>query len=206
MMQKETSSIDRSQNSKKTFWPVNFLASKLSHSPSIELSRYRARRGFTIVEMLVAMGLFITVVTIVTDVFIQSLRSSRTTVALINANANASVALEQMSRELRTGSGFSSPGSSEISFANSFGSPVTYRLNAAARAIERSINGEPFVPITASDVGVLSLAFTLLGNSPSDGYPPRITVILRVTPANIAAFNVPIINFQTTVSARELDG
>ena len=101
-------------------------------SPAIELltlPRYQARRGFTIAELLIAMGLFITVLGIVSSVFIQNLRSVRVSVALANANANASIVLEQMSRDLRTGNGFDSPNPDEISFTNSTGATATYRLD-----------------------------------------------------------------------------
>jgi type II secretory pathway pseudopilin PulG len=171
-----------------------------------------ARRGFTIAELLIAMGLFVTVVGIVSGVFIQNLRSVRVSVALANANANASIVLEQMSRDLRTGTGFDSPNPDEVSFTNSTGDTVTYHLDTANKAIERSLNGGTFVPITATDVGVLSLNFILLCNPSSgcdpttDGYPPRITIVVRVTPTTVAALNLPIINLQTTVSARDLDG
>ena len=184
-------------------------------SPAIELltlPRYQARRGFTIAELLIAMGLFITVLGIVSSVFIQNLRSVRVSVALANANANASIVLEQMSRDLRTGNGFDSPNPDEISFTNSTGDTVTYRLDTANKAIERSLNGGAFVPITATDVGVLSLNFILLCNPSAscnpatDGYPPRITIVVRVTPTTVTALNLPIINLQTTVSARDLDG
>lgn len=171
-----------------------------------------AKRGFTIVELLVAMGLFVTVVSISTGAFIQMLRSQRIVSALINANANASIALEQISRELRTGTGFVVQPASRIMFVNAQGAAIEYRLNAASSSVERNVGAGPFVPITASDVGVLSMNYIIMCNSAvgcnpnADGYSPRITIILRVTPTNITGFNVPVINLQTTISARELDG
>ena len=185
---------------------MNFSSSKVKS----QKSKVARTRGFTLAEVLIAMGLFITVLSIVSDIFIQNLRSVRVSVALANANANASITLEQMSRDLRTGSGFISSRPDEISFINSLGATVTYQLNTTSKAIEKSVNSGAFVPVTATDVGILSLNFTLLCNPPgcttaTDGYPQRITVVLRVTPTGISALNVPIINLQTSVSARGLD-
>ena len=64
------------------------------------------KKGFTMIELLVAMGLFVVVMGIASTVFVQSLRAQRSIVALMAANDNASLSLEQMMREIRTGSNF----------------------------------------------------------------------------------------------------
>ena len=61
------------------------------------------QQGFTLVEVLVAIGLFSIVVAIGMGGFVQALRTQREIAALISAQSNASVALEQMAREIRTG-------------------------------------------------------------------------------------------------------
>ncbi|OHB20856.1 MAG: hypothetical protein A3J67_00945 [Parcubacteria group bacterium RIFCSPHIGHO2_02_FULL_48_10b] len=175
--------------------------------------KQRLIAGFTVAETLVAMSLFIAVVSIAVDGFIRNLRTQRATVILISANSNASAALEQMAREIRVGRNFpapaTKPGVTSIAFTNSAGETVAYQLDVANQAIERGVDpgtGMVFSPITAEDVGVLDLRFILFGTNPTDGYPPRITITLRITPVGIVGLSVPIINMQTTVSARELDG
>lgn len=61
------------------------------------------RKGFTLVELLVAMGIFTIVISIATGGFISSLRTQRQVASLISAQSNASLVLEQMAREIRTG-------------------------------------------------------------------------------------------------------
>jgi len=137
------------------------------------------KKGFTLVELLVAMGLFVIFITIASGGFIRALRTQRNIVALIAANENTSLALEQMAREIRTGSNFSSPNETELDFTNAVGEDVVYRLKDTA--VERNSQ-----PLTATNVKINKLIFKL-GNN----HPARITIILN--------------NFQTTVSSRNLD-
>jgi len=61
------------------------------------------KKGFTLVEVLVAMGIFAIVVAIATGGFVNSLRTQRQVASLISAQSNASLVLEQIAREVRTG-------------------------------------------------------------------------------------------------------
>lgn len=160
------------------------------------------KRGFTMVELLVAMTLFIVFIVIASGSFIRALRTQRTIVALIAANDNASLGLEQMAREIRTGASFSTTNGNDLDFINAYNIEVTYRLNNDT--IERGEGGTNFQPITATNVRINSLNFYLLGNLAGDNYPPRITVSVNVSP-NIAAVQDISTDFQTTISARLLD-
>ncbi|MBS3903257.1 MAG: type II secretion system protein [Anaplasmataceae bacterium] len=64
------------------------------------------RSGFTLVESLVAVGIFATVISLAAGGFVQALRTQRQLEGVISANSNASLAIEQMSREIRTGRAF----------------------------------------------------------------------------------------------------
>jgi len=163
----------------------------------------KIKNGFTMVELLVAMSLFVIFIVIASGSFVRALRTQRAIVALIAANNNASLSIEQMAREIRTGSSFSLSGN-DLVFANAYNITITYRLNAQANTIERSEAGNDFKPITAANVKINSLNFYLRGQLAGDGYPPRITVSLSVSP-NIPTIRNISTNFQTTVSARTLD-
>lgn len=158
-------------------------------------------KGFTTMELLVAMSLFVILISIVSGVFVSSLRTQRATVALIAANSNASLALEQMSREMRTGRDFSQSGQ-EITFTNAKGELVTYRWDSDSAAIERGIN-DNFKKITADNVQIRNLVFRIFTGSPEDAYPPRITIILQGGAANIP-FSENTVNLETTISARTI--
>ncbi len=69
-------------------------------------SKLKTSNAFTIIELLVAMGLFIILMGITAGSFVKAMRTQRAIVALMAANDNASLTLEQIAREIRTGSNF----------------------------------------------------------------------------------------------------
>jgi prepilin-type N-terminal cleavage/methylation domain-containing protein len=159
-------------------------------------------KAFTIIELLVAMGLFAIFVVMASGGFVRALRTQRSIVALIAANDNASLSLEQMAREIRTGSNFSLSGN-DLIFFNAYNIQVTYRLNRSTNIVEKGENGD-FKPLTASNVKINVLKFYLTGQLAGDGFPPRITTILNASP-NIPTTQNISANFQTTISARNLE-
>jgi len=163
-------------------------------------------KGFTIIELIVAMGLFIILMGIAAGSFIKAMRTQRDIVALMAANDNASLALEQIAREIRTGYGFTTDLSvTELHFVNANNFPVVYRL--VSGAIERDItinNITTYQKITADNVKVNNFKIQLFGQNAGDGYPPRITIAISVTGTDSSIEGV-FTDIQTTISARNLD-
>lgn len=158
---------------------------------------FQRKAGFTLVELLIAMGIFVVVIGISSSIFIQSFRSQRSLVSLIAVNSNASLTMEQMARELRTGVGFPDSGGNSIAFTNSVGEAVTYQHNSSQGSVER--NGKK---ITADNIWVSKLDFSIFkGSSAADIYPARITIVLQVGTPRLGS-GAGIANLQTTVSAR----
>ena len=160
------------------------------------------RAGFTLVELLVAIALFSIAVSIAVGGFVRALRTQRQLVALIAANSNASLAIEQMARELRTSRDFSCvPQGSriceEIAFTAASGEEVAYRKNGAT--LERRA-GAQTEQLTALNVDVRSLSFVLFGN---EEFPPRITITMGVG-SSAPGLEGSVTNLQTTISSREL--
>jgi len=159
-------------------------------------------KAFTMVEMIVALGLFIVVLTIATGSLIKGLRMQKEIGNLVSVNSNISQTLEQMGREIRTGRDFSSPSPSSLKFINAYHKAVTYQLNG--KFIERKEDDEKFSPITAENVLVNNLKFILKGENPGDGLPPRITIIINISPSLTHIKDIHSI-FQTTISCRNID-
>ena len=157
---------------------------------------FQSKRGFTMIELLVAISLFVVVVSVASGVFIKSLRTQRQIVSLMAANDNASLALEQMIREIRTGRSFSTNGS-QLSFTNYLEEPVTYELDLGS--IKK--NGKS---ITASNVNVSYFNISLLGEGLNDGRSTRATIGLGVS-AKGSSLESFVTNLQTTVSVRTID-
>ncbi len=165
-----------------------------TRNPKLEIRT--ARGGFTIIELMVAMSLFVIVVGIASGTFVRSLRTQRQVVALMAANDNASLTLEQMTREIRTGTAFSS-GGGRLSFTNYDNESVEYAL--VDGELER--NGRP---LTSRNVLVTYLSFVLRGADVGDGVSTRITIRMGVS--GRGAMETFVTRLQTTVSSRVLDG
>lgn len=176
--------------------------------------------GFTIIELLVAIAIFSVVVSVAVGGFVRALRTQRQVVALMAANSNVSLAIEQMAREIRTGRNFtvnnpflftdcgSDPSrGSELTFTNGLLDQITYRFFSMAEEgfIDREVNGASD-HITGKNVRIRYVCFGLLGDQPypGDEYPPRVTVSIGISPV-AQGVSDNITNIQTTISARQID-
>ena len=186
---------------------------------------FKNKRGFTIIELIVAVSLFI-VVSLVSMGALLSIvdvnRKAQSTKSILN---NLSFSIESMSKAMRVGStyhcgssGFiDTPqdclgGGNWIAFESSSGDrgnpndQIVYRING--NQLERSINsGASFIGVTAPEVELTAgtgLRFFVLGSSPADTAQPRIIIIMKGK-AGIKDKTSTSFNLQTSVSQRELD-
>jgi len=96
----------------------------------------RHRQGSTLIEMMIAISIFAIFIAISVGGFAQSLMQQRLTLKLTTAVNNMGVPMEQMMREMRMGSNYSSPDGKSITFQRSatdddgtgFCQTVTYAL------------------------------------------------------------------------------
>lgn len=166
----------------------------------------KPNEGFTLVELLVAMTLFIAVIGISAGSFIQILKTQRTSVSLIAANNNTALTLEAMTKEIRTGKGFSiesNGDTNDLLFTNAQGLAVAYRWNSTAKALEKSVDGTNFKKLTADNVLINSASFTLFQGSADKPFPPRVTITLAASATGLS-FNTSVINLEMTVSGRAM--
>ena len=170
------------------------------------------KNGFTLIEVLVATSLFTIVMGIVVGVFIKSLQTQKQITSLISANSNASLAIEELSREIRTGKGFCQDetaclpmpdGSFQKLIFTSAGQTIIYSRaeNNDVGALFKQSGNEPGASLTNEDVNVRRLAFYLQGNRLGTPETPRITIVLQIGTTE-KPFQEDIINLQTTISTR----
>lgn len=141
-------------------------------------------KGFTLIEMIVAVGLFAFVMTLATGGYLMLIAANRQAQALATGINNLSFALETMTRSIRTGdsyrcgAGDCPGGASSFSFTASDGASVSYALSGGA--ITETVRGIPN-PLTDPSVSVSSLTFYVSGTSPAsagDYAQPHITVVV----------------------------
>ena len=126
------------------------------------------------IELVVSVSIFLIVVVISTTAFTRALRSQRSIIALMGINDNINQAIEQMMREIRTGTGFEAPyvqGLSscsggacgpELHFTNAKGESVVFYTDEG-KIIRKA--GSTNFPITADNVSDL-LSVAEVHNSP----------------------------------------
>ena len=68
-----------------------------------KMRQIRKIKGFTLTELVVALGIFVVIITIAASVLLYSLRSLRHVAHQAGAMDNISLAMEQMAREVRMG-------------------------------------------------------------------------------------------------------
>jgi prepilin-type N-terminal cleavage/methylation domain-containing protein len=162
-------------------------------------------QGFTLIEIIVAIGIFTAVITMALATFLNISDIQRKAGALRAINDNLNFALEIMSREIRTGKNYcsSSCDSSSFNLINSQNDNVVYRLNN--NSIERSSDsGSTFLRLTSPEIKIDDLIFIVKGEAVGDQKQPMVTIILNGSSIDKKAGELKL-NIQTTVSQRKLD-
>ena len=161
--------------------------------------------GFTLVELLVSVGIFTSVVIVAMMALlnVKSLQVKGTAIRTINNNVN--YAVEIMSREIRTGIKYceNSCSASSFNFTNDVGVPVKYELSNGV--IFRSENNGSAIAITAPEVTINNLTFVVSGTALNDNIQPRVTIVVQAESNNTKANLSSRLDIQTTITQRKLD-
>lgn len=176
-------------------------------------SKFQNSNGFTVIELIVAMTVFVVLMSIAAGGFVHLLKNQRIVAALMTANDSASLTLEQMAREIRTGYNFCLTESGKLQFVSAIRNEVVrYRLNndAIEKGVSDMSGGDTstcldsdddswfvnkYKKLTADNVKIRDFKIKACGKNISadflldncgnggNNYPPRITVSLSVTSA-----------------------
>lgn len=179
----------------------------------------KLKKSFTIIEMLVSLTIFSIVTTIALGAFVIVLKGQRNALATQAVQDNASVLIESMAREIRTGTDFSvaggsgslpidPPGSStgiELIFINAKGEDIRYRL--IGTSLERSNNGGvSFQQISSNQVDITNFRFIVQGAAAGgDGMQPMITIIMGFQNNGVRPEEQVSIDISTSITQRKLD-
>jgi len=154
-------------------------------------------RGMTLIELIVAIGIFGLVSFVIFGIFILATGYQRRIIAVKNVEDNLRFAMESMAREIRTGRDFTG-GGSQLNFTNAIDSKVIYRLNGGAvEKSETSSYDDPnYLRVTGPETTIDYLTFVLMGQQ------PRVTIAMGAT-SKVGAQSSTL-KVQTTVSSRLL--
>ena len=192
---------------------------KIMKKVKLFISQSSKGAGFTLVELIVAMSVFVVVISLTSGIFVRALRAQRQVNQLMTVNSDASLVLEKLAREARLGFNFnvtndlvgdcSSGTFNRLEFERARDGSITsvvYRWNwdssAGIGTIERSEGGASFVPLNSLNVSVTRFCFLETQEQGTD--PWRITFVLSETSTQE---NIDYsFNLQSTISARLLPG
>lgn len=158
-------------------------------------------KGFTLIEMIVATAVFIVVIVSAMAAFLNMSDIQRKTTAFRAINDNLNFAVETMTREIRSGSGYNSSVNS-FSFTNVNGDGITYALSSDR--LIRTEDGNSFI-LTAPEAKIIGLNFIVAGNGASGGDgQPRVTIVINGFVGEKEKTKSAL-NLQATVSQRKPD-
>lgn len=173
------------------------------------------KQGFTLIEVIVSVGLFTVVMTIALGALFMVINSNKQAKAIKLVVNNINLAMEGMTRDLRvghtycdsdsqskTGSCDSTTGTSQIWFTTDEGEQSsTYRL--FNDAIQRRIGSVgTYYDVTAIDVVVDDMDFYIQGTLAGDDVQPFVTIIVRGT-IRVGDI-IDDFHLQSTISQRKL--
>lgn len=171
------------------------------------------KKGFTLIELITAMSIFIVVMTISMGSIISIFDANRQSRSLGTVLNNLNLAVESMSKEMQFGRNYHcgsgtvtvpqncSNGDTLISFLSSDGAQITYRLNN--QTIEKLVGSGAYIAVTAPEIIIDDLTFYTLGAGTNDTLQPK--VIIRIKSHAGTGRSQSNFTLQTLVSQRTLD-
>ena len=135
---------------------MKYLLQKTKHS--------RVSDGFTLVELLVSVGMFALIMTTALGSLATILDVNRRTRATQLVMDNLQFAVDEMVRDIRTGSEYSFPVTSndctnvEFGFTDAGGDAVVYRCGTGG-VIEKQVASGSFVSMTAPEITITKMKF-----------------------------------------------
>lgn len=174
-------------------------------------------KGFTLLEMIVALGVFSIAATLATGSLLSLTDAQKKAFSLQSTYDNVRFSLEIMAKDIRTGDVYycgsdandlpvaptpkdCPSGGPALSYKNFSGNNIAYRVSGGR--IEKFVDGVLIGAMTSENVVINALVFYILGSSPTDNLQPRITIVVNGTAGN--GRSASKFNLQTTVSQRKI--
>ncbi len=144
------------------------------------------KRGFTLVEIIVAIGLFALIMTLAAGAYLVMININKQSQGIATGINNLSFAIDTMTRTIRTGFDYGCPsagndcsGGDIFSVKNSNGVTITYSLSSNSIIQQK---GATSVAITDSSVTINSLKFYASGTAkPPNSEQARVTIVVSGT-------------------------
>ncbi|MDB5237435.1 MAG: putative Type pilus pilin [Parcubacteria group bacterium] len=185
------------------------------------MTMHPRRSGFTLIEMIVSVGLFAMVMLIATGAYLSLISLDRKARATNDLVTNLNFTIDTMERSLRSGSNYQSggigggnsgpEGASGIAFVNDQGQTVTYTYNPYSHSMGQCVgtgstcSGSSVQQLTDPRVAITNMKFYVRGVGSGDTLQPWVTFTVTgtLTPDSTSA---PItFTIQSTAAQRAIE-
>jgi prepilin-type N-terminal cleavage/methylation domain-containing protein len=181
------------------------------------------KRGFTLLEMLIAIGLFTISIFICFGALVGLFDSNKKSQTIFSAMTNLNYSIESMIRDIRfsqvyhcdtmagtvtTARDCGVPGAASFAATLPNGNYFTYTLSGGQ--IMKSVNGGSSLPVTGTDVTITNLKFYVAGSAPASSgsagsnVQPYVVVVIKgysgSKPSSQTNFDI-----ETLVSQQQID-
>ena len=185
------------------------------------LKKVKKSRGFTLIEMIVAAGIFSLISGSISGLFISGIHGQRRVLATQRLLDQTSFAMEYMSRSLRMANKDTGPvclnaldSNYEITSTGDIGLRFINILEnddcqefflEGGKLKQKKNNLADTVDLTSDKIDVESFKIWLLGEEETDNTQPKVTLVLKIKSNEGREADRPSITIQTTISQRNLD-
>ncbi len=146
-------------------------------------------RGFTLIEIIVSVGIFSMVMLVVTAAYLTLVtldREARTTNEVV---ANLAFAVDSIARNVRSGTTYSCAGAgngtcSQLSFVDAQSQTITYLLKTdgtIGQCTGGTCTSATAISLTDARISISALTFYVRGVGSGDAAQPQVTVSIRGT-------------------------
>lgn len=177
--------------------------------------------GFTLIEVVVAIGIFSLIFAVFIGIFSNFIFNQRRDIAEQNVMEEIRFILELFDREARTAYGstytLTDATGSSVMFRNQNGLCVTYRLNTGTKRLERAeqdispsecaledFTPAMYLPVTGQRMAITALRFDVRSSAQSDGQLTNQGFITVMMEAQTSNQTVAPVKIQSTVASRQV--
>lgn len=167
----------------------------------------KKHRGYTLIELIVAVGLFALVMLLASGAYFMMISVSRQAQGISTGINNLSFALETMTRTIRTGKNYSCNGAGDCPNGGTAFSMTDANNNSVAYASSNGVITQNGIALTDPTVNITSLTFYVAGTQTvrqGDFQQPHVTIIVTGT-VSYAAGKSQTFSIETGATMRGSD-
>lgn len=173
-------------------------------------------RGFTLLEMIVSVGIFSIVMLIAIGAYLVIINADRRARTTNDLATSLTFAVDNINRSIRTGSAYQCAGGtncwpaggSSLALTDDLGQTVTYLLktdNTIGKCSTLPCTTSNAISITDPRITIQSLVFYVAGVGTSDTLQPRVTFVIQGSVRPDATSTPTTFSIQSTAVQRTID-